>query len=242
MAVFRIALDAGHDAGNQANCSPDYTYYEHEFALDMAKRIKVLLEAAGVGVVETRPDGAGVTLAERCRIANNAGVDLFVSLHSNAAGSGGWANARGWKALIYDLSGTRYAAAKAILARVDGVSPAMRNPPIDAAPTYYVLKHTKAPAIIIEHAFHTNQEDVKLLKDPSYREQMAQAEAAGILDWLGVSVPEITPNKTEVEQAVEWITGQGIMRGNTFGDLMVDQPLTREQFAVMLHRYDQQRR
>ena len=240
--IFTVVLDAGHDAGNLANASPDQTYYEHDFALDMAKRIKAVLEASSrVKVVETRPDGAAVSLDERCAIEKASGADLFVSLHSNAASvAEGWGTARGWKALIYGLNGARYAAAKAILARVDGVSPAMRKPPIDAAPGYYVLKHTKAPAVLIEHGFHTNQEDVKLLKDPDYRQKLAYAEAAGILDWLGIPVPEFAPEKTEAEQAVEWITATGIMLGNTSGDLMLDQPLTRKQFAVMLWRYEQQ--
>jgi N-acetylmuramoyl-L-alanine amidase len=242
--IFTVVLDAGHDAGNLANASPDQTYYEHEFALDMTKRIKAVLEASSrVKVVETRPDGAAVDLDERCAIEKASGADLFVSLHSNAASvAEGWGTARGWKALIYGLNGARYAAAKAILARVEGISPAMRKPPIDAAPGYYVLKHTKAPALLIEHGFHTNQEDVKLLKDPTYRQKLAYAEAAGILDWLGIPVPEFAPEKTEAEQAVDWITGAGIMLGNTSGDLMLDQPLTRKQFAVMLYRYNQQQK
>lgn len=39
-----VCLDPGHDASNLANKSPDGTYYEHEFALDMGNRIKAILE------------------------------------------------------------------------------------------------------------------------------------------------------------------------------------------------------
>ncbi len=42
---------------------------------------------------------------------------------------------------------------------------------------------------------------------------------------------------TEAERAVEWITAQGILRGNADGDWMLDEPLTRRQFAVMLYRF-----
>ena len=38
------------------------------------------------------------------------------------------------------------------------------------------------------------------------------------------------------KEAVEWVTKQGIMTGNADGDLMLQQPITRQQFAVMLHR------
>ena len=84
----KVCLDAGHSASNKVNKSPDGTYFEHEFALDMAKRIKAHLERHGVEVVETRPDGGDVSLGQRCRISNAARADLFVSLHGNATGTG----------------------------------------------------------------------------------------------------------------------------------------------------------
>ena len=37
-------------------------------------------------------------------------------------------------------------------------------------------------------------------------------------------------------EAVEWVTKQGIMQGGADGDLMLTQPITRQQFAVMLYR------
>jgi len=38
---------------------------------------------------------------------------------------------------------------------------------------------------------------------------------------------------------VEWAIEQGILTGNQQGDLMLSQPLTREQFCTMLRRYDE---
>lgn len=40
---------------------------------------------------------------------------------------------------------------------------------------------------------------------------------------------------------VEWAMAEGILRGNGAGDLMLSQPLTREQFCTMLYRYDRAR-
>ena len=40
----------------------------------------------------------------------------------------------------------------------------------------------------------------------------------------------------EAAAAVAWMKENGIMRGNGEGDLMLDQPLTRRQFAVMEYR------
>ena len=236
-----VVLDAGHDASNLANKSPDGSYYEHEFALDMARRIRDHLRRCGVTVTETRPDGAAVSLAERCAVANNIdGLDLFVSLHSNAAGGSGWSSARGWSAYVYGAGGEREQAAQAILARVRETGTAVRSSPIVYDPSLYVLKHTVAPAVLIEHAFHTNQEDVANLKDSAWRAAVAEAEARGITDYLGIPWVAETPQEpvvaSEAERAVAWITESGIMQGDAAGDLMLDQPLTRRQYAVMEYR------
>ena len=211
-----VLLDAGHDAANQANRSPDGSYYEHEFCLDMAKRIGAHLRRCGVTVVETRPDGAAVSLAERCAIANDIkGLDLFVSLHSNAAGGSGWSSARGWSAYVYGAGGERERAAQAILARVRETGTAVRSRSIVYDPSLYVLKHTVAPAVLIEHAFHTNENDVKNLRSDAWRASVAEAEARGITDYLGaVWVPEFPQESAvdvELEQAVDALASAGII-------------------------------
>lgn len=47
---------------------------------------------------------------------------------------------------------------------------------------------------------------------------------------------------SEAELAVEWITKAGILKGNGAGELLLDQPLTARRFAVLLYRYDRQRK
>ena len=64
----RVCLDPGHDAGNLANKSPDGTYYEHVFTLDLGKRLEKLLTDRGVSVTMTRTGGGAVSLARRCEI------------------------------------------------------------------------------------------------------------------------------------------------------------------------------
>ena len=189
---LKVCLDAGHDAKNY-NASPDKTYYEHEFALDMSKRIAAILEAHGVEVTQTRKGGEEVSLTDRCNIANAvSGLDLFVSLHSNAAADSGWSSASGWEAYCYSLNGDGHAAAKAIMNRAKEVAKP-RTTPIIANPKLSVLKGTKAPAVLIEHGFHTNKTDVANLKSAEYRDKLAKAEAYGILDYLGVKVQEAKP-------------------------------------------------
>lgn len=236
----KVCLDAGHDAGNKANASPDKSFYEHEFALDMAKRMGAILKVHGVEVTYTRKGGEEVSLAERCKIANGVkDLDLFVSLHSNAAATTEWSGARGWEAYVFMLKGNGYEAAKAIEKRVRARGTQMRVPAIKTN-SLYVVRNTKAPAVLIEHGFHTNTLDVELMKSAAWRRDMAQAQAFGILDYLGIEPMETDKKEpTEQELAVEWITKKGLMKGDN-GDLMLDKPLTREQFAVMLYRFAKQ--
>lgn len=231
----KVMLDPGHDAGN-VNGSPDGTYKEHEFALDMGGRIKAILEKAGVEVSMTRTDGSAVPLDERCRMANAIkDLNLYVSLHSNAADSSGqWSSARGWSAHIIAKGGNAEKAAKEILKRVQAAGVAVRSQSI-VVDNIQVLRDTVAPAVLIEHGFHTNEQDTALLKDSQYRQALASAEALGILDHLGLSLPA-EPAEGAPDKAAEWADEAwelayklGILDGTRPED-----PVTRQELGVVL--------
>ena len=57
---------------------------EKNIALAVARKTRDRLEKSGVTVVLTREDDTDVSLAERARIANEAGADLFLSIHCNS--------------------------------------------------------------------------------------------------------------------------------------------------------------
>ena len=193
----KVVLDPGHGVETPGKRSPDGTYLEHEFALDMARRIQTLLERHGVEVVLTREDGHDVSLPQRVRISNAAAPDLFVSIHSNAAGSGGaWMGVRGY-GIYTSLPGEsagRNKAAKAILARARAAGIHLWGGGLHHNSQLYVLCRTEAPAVLIEHLFHDNREDCALLTDGEYRAKLAEADARGILDYLGIPYsPSVGP-------------------------------------------------
>ena len=251
VSTKKVVLDPGHGT-QSANQSPDGTYIEPEFTLDVAKRMKEILKSHGVAVTMTRngascPTGAANTadLQYRCGVANAIrDLDLFVSIHTNAAGGSGWSSAKGWEAHVYSAAGKGAAAAEDMLERVKEAGIDVRSSPVVASPSLYVLKHTVAPAVLLECGFHTNQEETDLLKDDGYRQKLAQAQACGILDYLGIDTDDMPEDEepaelSEADKAVAWGTENGIMFGNSAGDLMLDQPVTRKQFLVMLYRYYQ---
>lgn len=185
----KVVLDPGHGVETAGKRSPDGTYFEHEFALDMAKRLKTILERHGVGVILTRDTEADVALADRVRVSNAANPDLFVSLHSNAAGSGAaWMSARGY-GIYTSAAGAvagRNIAANDILARAKEAGVTLWGGGLHHNISLYVLKNTTAPAVLIEHLFHDNKEDVALLKSDAFRATLAEVDAKGILDYLGI--------------------------------------------------------
>ena len=99
-----VCLDAGHGIEEKGKESPDGTYREHEFNLDMAYKMKAILEYHGANVTLTRKDEhqLGKTgdpdLSARVKIANSIkDLNLFVSIHSNAFGSGKeWTSPNGY--------------------------------------------------------------------------------------------------------------------------------------------------
>ena len=80
-----IVIDAGHGGSDEGAFGLGGTL-EKELALVLAKELGQLLnEKLGVNVVYTRTNDRFIPLAERGRIANQAGGKLFLSIHANSS-------------------------------------------------------------------------------------------------------------------------------------------------------------
>lgn len=207
----KVCLDPGHGVETPGKRSPDGTYFEHEFALDMAYRIRdILLSYKDVEVKMTRTVENDVSLQDRVKFANRINdLSLFVSLHSNAAGSGGqWMTARGLVAYAYgDEKSNR--AAELIMERQKEAGVKIRNNGKAANGSHlYVINRTIAPAVLVEHLFHDNQEDCALLKDDKYRQKMAEADAKGILNYLRIKFKEKGEENEMTKEEVQKMINQ----------------------------------
>lgn len=234
MSKHTVCLDPGHGPGN-VNGSPDGTYKEWEFTWDMAQRIKPLLEAQGVGVVLTKTADNYPSLTERANISNKAQPDCFVSIHTNAAGEGGWSSASGLE--IYTSAGPMTAKRNVLASDLVNVfhaaGVALRSEPIKHE-MYTVLAKTDAPAALIEYGFHTNKMDTEYLKDSKYRDKLAEATAKGICTYLNVDWKKDEPvSDWEQERDEAWQAAKeaGILDGTRPED-----PVTRQELAVVLER------
>jgi N-acetylmuramoyl-L-alanine amidase len=83
LSVRRVVLDAGH-GGNDPGATAPGLLSEKEVTLDIASRLRRLLEKNGFEVVATRQADRLIPLRERARLANASESDVFVSIHVNS--------------------------------------------------------------------------------------------------------------------------------------------------------------
>jgi N-acetylmuramoyl-L-alanine amidase len=151
LGVARIVIDAGHgghDPGAKAR-----GLEEADLVLDVALRLEALLKDAGVEVIMTRRTDTFIALEERTAIANRAGADLFLSIHSNASASD---LAHGIE--TYFLNFAPNPQAEAIAARENaGGSKTMRNLPdiVRAIALNNKIDESRDFASMVQNAMYT---------------------------------------------------------------------------------------
>ena len=78
-----VVLDAGHGGVDPGGCSKVINLCEKGLTLEMVKLVRERLRSDKIEVILTRDEDKFIQLAERPRIAQRAGADLFVSLHAD---------------------------------------------------------------------------------------------------------------------------------------------------------------
>jgi N-acetylmuramoyl-L-alanine amidase len=91
-----VVVDAGHGGPDRGMTGPIGAsrplLIEKDVTLSVAKRVAAVLERRGMRVIMTRTTDTLIALADRGHIANEAGGDVFLSIHVNAANPR-WKNA-----------------------------------------------------------------------------------------------------------------------------------------------------
>ena len=181
-----IALDDGHGmetAGKRTPKLSDGTFmHENEFNSAVVTYCAKVLEACGMDVLFTAPTDVDVPLSTRVQLANVKGADIFVSVHANA-NTGKWNNANGVETYYYASSKEGKKLANAVHSQlIKGTKQTDRG---IKTQTYYVLKNTKMPAILVEAGFMDNKTEAELLKSDTFRRECANEIAHGICDYYG---------------------------------------------------------
>lgn len=167
-------IDAGHGYTTAGKRTPD-GMKEYEFNRAAADSLRASLSAyKGVTLLFAHSDTADLPLTARTDKARAAGADLYISIHANAAGNGGWHSASGIETYCY-LTKPRPAYQLALCIQKQLVtSSGLRDRGVKTA-DFHVLRKTKCPAILVECGFMTNKEEAALLKTAAYRSLCGQA-------------------------------------------------------------------
>jgi N-acetylmuramoyl-L-alanine amidase len=172
-----VIIDPGH-GGKDSGAIGIGGVLEKDVILPISKRITEVLERNGIQVIMTRDSDYFVTLPGRVTMAERANADVFVSIHANSAGANR-PEVSGLETYHYD-SGLRLAQIvhSKILQSLN-----VRDRNVRKA-RFYVLRKTSMPSILVETGFLTGRDDAAKLRTSAYQNQMADAIAQGILQYL----------------------------------------------------------
>ncbi len=171
-----VMLDPGH-GGKDPGAIGIGGLREKDIILPLAQQVAAILEQRGVKAILTRTDDYFVDLAPRVEMARRANVDVFVSIHANAIANRPDVN--GLETYYYS-SGQRLAQTihSSILQNVGVKDRGVRRA------RFYVLRNNPMPAVLVEVGFVTGRQDAPRLATTAYENQMAQAIANGILQYI----------------------------------------------------------
>jgi len=234
---MKIVIDAGHGPETPGKRSPDGSLREYHFNSAVARYVAdaLLHGYEGVDILMTHDDSRDVPLKERTDKANAWKADLFVSIHANAYGDGGWNSAQGIETYVYE---TRPPAAVALANAVQRQLIRATGRPDRGVKSanFHVLRETRMTAILVECGFMTHREECELLKSDAYRRKCAEAIVAGIVETYGLRPKQLVQPglhdwRAEFAAAREWAVESGITDGARPQD-----PVTRGELWVMLYR------
>ena len=173
---LKVCIDAGH--GGQDPGAVNGSKHEAVAALAIAKKVGALLKGKGHQVKFTRTKDKFLSLQERCDISNDFDANVFVSIHLNAAANKDATGIETWRHKNVSAKTKRLAdSVQTELIRALG----WRNRGVKETTSLYVLKHTKASAVLVECGFLSNNEESRLIFIERYQDKLAQAIADGVL-------------------------------------------------------------
>ena len=195
--ITLVVIDAGH--GGQDSGTVRDGVLEKDLTLDVALRLEQVMRASGVRTMLTRRTDEYLSLAERAAAANKENACVFVSIHFD---DGARAAATGvntyyaqhqrtttpllpsWLPFVQPVAAEPANieseslagfVQQAIVAATRAVNRGTRSE------QFYVIANVRHPAVLVEGGFLSNNDDIGKLRTEPYRQQLANAIAAGIM-------------------------------------------------------------
>ena len=186
-----VIIDAGHGGDDPGKIGVDGVR-EKELNLAMALRLRELLEQQDLDVVMTREDNEGLydrnvankkaqDMRNRCAMINQEQPACVVSIHQNSYHA---ESVHGAQVFYYKTSRESRKLAEILQKELVRVVEPENHRKAKANDTYYLLKKTEVPVVIVECGFLSNWEECAKLQDEEYQEKLMWAVHLGVLKYL----------------------------------------------------------
>ncbi len=177
---YKVVLDPGHGGSDTGAIRENIN--EKDINLPIAKMVRDILVKQKVDVHMTMDTDKTVSLARRVEFANEINPDVYVSIHANSSLNDAIVGieTHWYREESYDLakkvhnSFTQDKNVKKWETKDRGLFKSQ----------FYVINHTKMPAILLETGFMSNSNELHGLIDKKRQQEMAQSIADGIMDYL----------------------------------------------------------
>jgi N-acetylmuramoyl-L-alanine amidase len=192
---FVVVLDAAHggtETGGQLGSASGQTRLEKAYTLALSVRLRSLLAARGISVVTTRESDVVVDADHRAEAANRANAQACITLHASQTGTGvhiyasSLAPAVSATMLPWKTAQASWVTRSLALAGVLNSSLAHAGLNVALGRTDLpTINSMSCPALALEIGKSTSPEAAESggFEDPEYQARIAQALAAGILEW-----------------------------------------------------------
>lgn len=177
--MLSIFINPGHDPLVEPGASR-FGFRECDIALNVGQKLKVIMESIGYPCRLLQSHNLAGGYSARPNVtatANFNHYDIFISIHCNSFAD---ERPRGTETLIYTAGGSSEILARCIQNQiVTSLHTVDRG--IKERPDLAVLRETSMPAVLIELAFISNPDDLKILIE--HQTDLARAIARGITDY-----------------------------------------------------------
>lgn len=189
-----VVIDAGHGGADPGKVGVDGSL-EKDINLKIAKKLALFLTAADVDVVLTRETDDGLydenvsnkkvqDMKNRVALIEEKKPALTVSIHQNSYHE---EYVHGAQVFYYEGSQE----SKALAERMQQVLAEQIDPDnarqAKANSSYYLLKKTSSPIVIVECGFLSNYEEAQKLSSEVYQEKTAWAIHLAVLQYLNMA-------------------------------------------------------
>lgn len=185
-----IVIDAGHGGFDPGKIGAD-DLYEKNINLEIAKKLQKYFEQSGATVIMTRTDDNATAhtksedMQKRKDIVNKSNADILISIHQNSFED---ESVCGPQVFYYENSKMSQLLATEVQNEINLElnPPKIRKPALNDS--YYILKETNIPSVIVECGFLSNPTEKSLLETADYQDKMAWAIYVGVINYFNTPI------------------------------------------------------